>query len=282
MPKGKTSLDRHTVDQDSALQDLPHVTRLIDGLLKPSERAPEFFLIAQAGFELAGLSAVIDLSRPEICRGMKTAAKSLSAMFAVAAAAGEIEVNIGDHEPRRLSSSGSNSFTHCGNWRNGFFAACICRDREALEILAHTPTQILRSSSSKSDEAYYQYVEAMQALWLRSKDTGAKLLAALKSTDPAILKLTPEDWVLNVLVPELDLASHLADGNAEPFNESLRFAIERHKNYWNKGDRKRKGTGFLAIGPLALASLAYDAGLTITVESDYLPSPLWQGSCSKS
>lgn len=282
MPKGKTSLDRHTVDQASALENLTLEMRVIDGLLEPSERTPSFFLIAQAGFTLAGLGAVVDLSRPEICRGLQTAAKSLSAMFAVAAAAGEIEVDIGDHEPRRLSASGSNSFTHCGNWRNGFFAACICRDREALEILAHTPTQILRSSSSKSDEAYYQYVEAMQALWLRSKDTGAKLLAALKSTDPAILKLTPEDWVLNVLVPELDLASHLADGNAGPFNESLRFAIERHKNYWNKGDRKRKSTGFLAIGPLALASLAYDAGLKISVESDYIPGPLWHGDCSKS
>ena len=279
MPNVKSSLNRHAVDEGAA-NSLIHETRLLDGLLKPSDRPPALFLIAQAGFALAGYGAVTDLARPEICRGVQTAAKSLSAMFALAAGQGELEVNVGDNVPRRLPASGANSFTHCGNWRDGFCAACICRDRASLEILAHTPAEILRSSSSKSDEAYYRFVEALQALWLNSEDTGAKLLTALKATDPASLKLTPKDWVLNVLVPELNLASHLADGNAEAFNEALQLAIQRHKVEWSKGDRKRQPMGFLGIGPLAFASLAHDSGMPITVVSDYIPETLWRGDCA--
>jgi hypothetical protein len=280
MPKEKSTLTRHAAEEASARQGLIRETRVLNALLEPSDRTPSFFLIAMGGFNLAGYGAVDDLSRPEICRGIKVAAKSLSAMFALAAGQGELEVNIGDNVSRRLTAFGANSFTHCGNWRDGFGAACVCRDRAALEILAHTPTRILRDSSSKSDDAYYRFVEALQALWLNSEDTGAKLLTALKATDPANLKLTPQDWVLNVLVPELDLASHLADGNAEAFNQALQFAIERHQAYWSKGDRKRQPMGFLAIGPLAFASLAHDSGMPVTVVSDYLPETLWRGDCA--
>jgi len=280
MVREKAKLSRHPVDEAAARDSLVHETRLLDGLLKPSDRAPKLYLIAQAGFTLAGNGSVVGLDRPEICRGLQAAAKALSALFALASGKGEIEVDVGDHVPRRLPATGPNSFTHCGNWRDGFNASCICRDRRALEILAHTPVDILRQSSSKSDDVYYLFVEAMQALWLGAEDTGAKLLAALKASDPANLKLTPEDWVLNVLVPELDIASHLADGNAERLNESLRFAIEQHKRYWSKGDRKRQSVGFLAHGPLAFASLAYDSGVPISVESDYMPEPLWKGGYS--
>jgi hypothetical protein len=280
MPKANGSLSRHPVDVAVARENIGHGTRLLEGLLAPSPGAPEFYLIAQAGFKLAGNGAVAGMDLPAICRGLQIAAKTLSGLFALAAGQGELEVDVGDHVPRRLPASGPTSFTHCGNWLDGFYAACICRERAALDILACTPIEILRKSSSLSDEAYYLLVEGLQALWLGREDTGAKLLASLKATDPAKLKMSSEEAVLDLLVPALDMASHLADGNEQLFNKATCYAIERHKKYWSKGDRKRQSVGFLAIAPLGLASLAHDRGLKITVDSEYLPKPLWQGACA--
>lgn len=280
MAQSKDTLNPPEVIQGLARENLGHSVRLLDGLLEPSPGAPSFYLIAQAGFKLTANASFARSGLREVCRGVQTAAKALSALFLLATGHGEVEVDVGDGRPRRLAATGPNSFTHCGNWRDGLIAGAICRDQAALEILLHVPIEILRASSSKSDEAYYLYVEAIQALWLRSQDTGSKLVKALRATDPGGLRLTPEDWVLNVLVPELDMASHLADGNADRFNQSLRFALERHKTYWSKGDRKRQSVGFLAFGALAFASLAHDSNIEITVESDYLPQALWQGNCS--
>ena len=105
------------------------------------------------------------------------------------------------------------------------------------------------------------------------------MLAALKAAEPANLTLMPPDYALNVITPEIEMAFRLADGNAAAFNESLRFAIRCHKAYWSKGTRKRDPIGYFALGPLALSSLAYDTGIAIEVESDYLPIALVEGEC---
>ena len=54
--------------------------------------------------------------------------------------------------------------------------------RATLEILAQTPMQVLRGSSSKSDDAYYRYVEALQALWLNSEDSATNDAPAPEKT----------------------------------------------------------------------------------------------------
>ena len=55
--------------------------------------------------------------------------------------------------------------------------------------------------------------------------------------------------------------------------------MTRHKIYWGSEDNSMDGYGFIAWGPLALSCLAYDAGIPIEVESDYLPLRLLHGEC---
>lgn len=51
-------------------------------------------------------------------------------------------------------------------------------------------------------------------------------------------------------------------------------ALEAHKTYWNQEDRDFDVTGLWAIGPLAMACLAFDGDFPIDVVSDYLPTQL--------
>ena len=72
-------------------------------------------------------------------------------------------------------------------------------------------------------------------------------------------------------VPELELLVRHLQRDARAFDEALQFALERHKKYWSQGDRKFNPHGFLALGPTAIAALAYEAQMPIEAESDYLP-----------
>ncbi|MEU8626683.1 immunity 49 family protein [Streptomyces sp. NPDC048669] len=69
--------------------------------------------------------------------------------------------------------------------------------------------------------------------------------------------------------------------NSKKLNEALAEALELHRAYWGSPERADDIAGFLALGPLAVACLAHDAGFPIEVESEYLPVRLldrsWPG-----
>jgi len=95
------------------------------------------------------------------------------------------------------------------------------------------------------------------------------------------VQLSDEEFVLNVLVPEMQMLFRLALGEVGPFDDSLEFALERHKKYWSKSNRKKDPDGFLALGALSISSAAFDAGFPVEVESDYVPRDLIENGCSK-
>lgn len=65
------------------------------------------------------------------------------------------------------------------------------------------------------------------------------------------------------------------------FNTELADAVRWHKEYWSTGDNALQATGLVALPPLAVACLAYDASSPVEVESEYLPIALlerdWPG-----
>lgn len=63
----------------------------------------------------------------------------------------------------------------------------------------------------------------------------------------------------------------------EGFSPALVEALKLHKTYWTLNeDREADIDGSIALGPLAIACLAYDGELPIAVESEYLPKHLLQ------
>lgn len=58
------------------------------------------------------------------------------------------------------------------------------------------------------------------------------------------------------------------------FNRALAESIEWHKEYWSTEENALQATGLVALAPLAMACLAYDASFPIEVESEYFPIAL--------
>ena len=98
----------------------------------------------------------------------------------------------------------------------------------------------------------------------------------MKATDPAQIKVGTVDAALNLEVLEIDLLWRLLENDGAAFNQALVKALEFHKKHWDKKKFKNVSRGFLALGPLALASIAYERGINIEVESDYIPEYIVQ------
>jgi hypothetical protein len=234
-------------------------------------------LLISRGYTYACATAAVEPTSPEIWRGLKLAAEGAAAMFTAAAGTGDVEMRLGDAAPGRVQATGPTGGASIVNWLHGYHFAVICRDERSLGVLAATPLDIIRRSTTKADECVYLYIGALQAWLKREPGVGEMLLAAVEATDPVRLGISSEEYILNILVPEMEVVYRLMLGDAPAFNETLVFALERHKKYWSKGTRKMDPSGYISLGLLAAAAQAHDDGLALDVVSDYLPPMLVAG-----
>ncbi|MFH8368744.1 immunity 49 family protein [Streptomyces sp. NPDC018031] len=198
-----------------------------------------------------------------------------SALFASTAEAGAtVECRI-NHEMRTIPTAGSQHFANAGNWLTAFWFAVVCRDQNRMTQLCHVPLGLLRASGSEYDEYIYHWVDALQSYWLERPGLAEKLTAAIEASHPEVATIAPRELLQKVLYQPINLFYHFLRKDREGFNQALVEALECHKSYW-MADEKREGSvaGYLALGPLAIACLAYDAGRPIEVESDYIPKHL--------
>lgn len=267
---------RHSIDKELTLKILAQTTGSPEACREGLNRGNTSTLstLFLNCLDHAGFVAGVDLASPEIAQSLTEASLVGATLFQVAAAPPEteVEVSLGEGFPTGLKNTLTNDLIHVGKWHTAFLVAAISRNLVALDILSQTSVDMLRRSVSRTDEYYFLYAEALQAFWKRDDDAPEKLMAALEATDPDQIPEHHQDFVLNIIVPEIDLLFRYLDeeSSAEEFNEALAFALERHKKFYQMADNKRDPLGFLALGPLALCCFAADAGLAVTVQSDYL------------
>lgn len=260
-------LETHTKDFWDDVEDL-------------REQPSWFSNVMASAIELLARRCVVDpeADKLETWEACVTAMQVGSALFASAkATAGSIECRIG-HTTHTIRA-GALPRAHAGNWLNAFWLACICREKKRITELCHFPVSHLRQADGVFDEYIYNWVEALQAYWLKRPEFGDKLVAAVEGTDPTALRHAPHDGVLQIMYPPMNLLTQLARGDQDKFNTELAKALQWHKDYWTRDeDRALDTEGLLALGPLGVCCLARQAGFTITVESEYLPKHLLEGA----
>ncbi|MFI1004071.1 immunity 49 family protein [Streptomyces galbus] len=204
-----------------------------------------------------------------------------SALFssALAPQGSTVQCMIG-HEVRTIPAVGVTHFVDAGNWLDAFWLAVICRDQARMTQLSHVPIETLRASGAVYEDYVYHWVDALQTYWLERPGLGEKLTAAFDGTDPDRLRFVDREMMLKLLYPPVNLFFRFISRDPVTFNEALAQAVQLHKEYWTADVEERQETsaGDVALAPLAIACLAYDAGRPIEVESEYLPLHLLQRS----
>ncbi|MCA6094092.1 immunity 49 family protein [Streptomyces sp. SCA3-4] len=198
-----------------------------------------------------------------------------SAMFAAASVTeGTVECRI-NHEMRTIPATGAQPYADAGNWLSAFWFAVICRDQARMTQLCEVPVDLLRASGAECDEYIYHWVDSLQTYWLERPGLAEKLTSAIEKSHPDVARIVDQDLLDKILYQPINLFYRFLRKDHDGFNQALTEALEAHKAYWTASEeRDRSVAGYLALGPLAITCLAYDAGRPIEVESDYIPKHL--------
>ncbi|CAM5540273.1 hypothetical protein GCM10010329_28070 [Streptomyces spiroverticillatus] len=275
-----------------ARHDLPtgpdvheYVTQLDDYLAWEIGRLAGSTATIDSVFDTAVLSmyahSVIDprAAKAETWEAVVKAMQAGSAFFAVTGVSeGAVECRIGE-EVRSLPAVGPLSTASAGSWLTAFWLAVICREQERMTQLCEIPLERLRAPEGEYDEYIYHWVDVLQTYWLRRPGLVEKLTAALEMSDPSVAQIAPRDLLQGILYPPINLFYHFVRRDVEGFGPALEEALKLHRMYWTLNeDRASDRRGSIALGPLAVACLAYDGELPVNVESEYIPKHLLQRS----
>lgn len=194
-----------------------------------------------------------------------------TAAFAAASVTdGTIEARIA-HEVQAIKATGPQPHADACNWLTVLWFVIICRDQPRMDAMCRVPLDLLRSAGDGGDAYVHHWVDALQTYWREQPGLPEKLTSAIEQSHPDIATIAPRDLLQCVLYPPISLFHQFLRKDHDGFNQALAEALELHKAYWSTPERSGDLAGFLALGPLAIACLAHDAGFPIKVESDYLP-----------
>ncbi|MDI3402317.1 immunity 49 family protein [Streptomyces cavernicola] len=147
-----------------------------------------------------------------------------------------------------------------------------CREQARLTELCEVPLELLRESGTEYDDYAYHWIDALQSYWLERSGLLDKLKTAIQASHPDVVRFAGADLLDKILYPPINLFHRFLRKDQEGFNQALTEALELHKAYWTATEEREVSVeGHLALVPLAIACLAYDAGFPIAIESDYIP-----------
>lgn len=219
-------------------------------------------------------------ARPAAGEDLVTAMDLLTALFAAATTpvGGTVEWRIAG-AVRTVPAAGPRHNADAGNWITAFWLTAVCRARSRMTRLAEVPEDVLRGTTARYDEYAYHWIAALRGYALERPESPENLATAVDASSPDAAKGTDRELLEGVLRPPILMFGPFVRGDHDGFNQALAEALRAHRAYWTAGeDRAASLGGLLALGPLAVACLAYDAGFPIEVESGYLPRRFLEGA----
>ncbi|MGW0731721.1 immunity 49 family protein [Streptomyces sp. NPDC002851] len=277
-----TSVTRHAFSVATAEMRANKLTESAHSEIESLEHRPDAFNLALGTSLLAAKThCAYDPRAAQLptWEAWVTSMQVGSAMFAAAVTQeASAQCRIAD-KVRSIPATGPQHYTDAENWLTAFWLAVICREQDRMTQLMNVPLSLLRASGAAYDDFVYSWIEALQTAWRQGGDLGPLLTAAMNGSEPSAVSIADPDLVQKIWYPPINLFFLYVTREPGQFNEALADALRWHKSYWTHDeDLAIESSGLVALGPLAMACLAYDANMPIEVESEYLPKHLLQRS----
>ncbi|MCP4326202.1 MAG: immunity 49 family protein [Alteromonadales bacterium] len=160
---------------------------------------------------------------------------------------------------------------HAIAWQKAFFSAAIVRDKESMDTLVQFPVSLMRKCSTKNAEAEYLFVELIQSLYRR--DSTDEFMVHLRKIMKQVSEENDDKWVEYCTGAKLDFIVAFSTSFDSDPNEKLVSALKDYWDYHEKYlDSEEAHTDFyLPLDLLGLACMAKDRGVSIEVESNFIP-----------
>ncbi|TGB14668.1 hypothetical protein E2651_05330 [Streptomyces sp. MZ04] len=157
-------------------------------------------------------------------------------------------------------------------WLDAFYLAVACRQQDRADRLSQVPLEVLRQDDSV-DAYVLNWIDTLQTYWSQRPmdDVVQKLLSTMETSMPETVTHAPMDFVNQIDYQPVALFHRLIARDHDAFTETLAEAVAHHGAYWGDSAAPRAQ---VALGPLAMASLAHDYGFPVSLEQPYLPKYL--------
>ncbi|MEU6331471.1 immunity 49 family protein [Streptomyces sp. NPDC047049] len=156
-------------------------------------------------------------------------------------------------------------------WLDTFYLAVVCRQRDRIDRLCRVPLEVL--SQDDSVDAYVlHWIDTLQTYCSKRPmdDVVEKLIATMETSGRDVVARAQRDFVDLIDYQPAALFHRLIARDHDQFTEALNEALAHHGRYWGDSTAPRAQ---VALGPLAMASLAYDSGFPVAPQP-YLPKYL--------
>nr|WP_237500036.1 immunity 49 family protein [Streptomyces sp. SID8379] len=184
----------------------------------------------------------------------------------------EVTTRLGERQ-LTVPAAGPEAHGDARAWLDAFYLTLITRERARTDRLCQVPLDALRGGETPVDEYVLHFVETLRAFWQHRPidDVVGSLSAAMDASYPEVATLAPKDFLNSVDYQPIALFHRVLTQEHDKFTEALAEALAQHGGYWGDSAAPRAR---VALGPLALACLAYDMDFPVGTDHPYLPRHL--------
>ncbi|MGW1193325.1 immunity 49 family protein [Streptomyces sp. NPDC002559] len=155
-------------------------------------------------------------------------------------------------------------------WLDALYLAIVCREGERIRRLCRVPLETLRQDDSV-DVYVLHWIDTLQTYFSEHgsmDEVVEKLVATMKASGPGEVTHAPMEFVNGIDYQPIALFHRLVARDHDSFAGTLAEALAEHGAHWGDSTAPRAR---VALGPLAIAGLAFDHGFPLPPDLPHLP-----------
>lgn len=259
-----------------------------DELIKISDRLPKLIsklknnplsinLAVATNLQLMAAfdSIVLSLSKNEIYQHLfYTLQFGINYMKLATHADEQVQLKIGDSIATTVGFK-TRDYIGYGNWELLFYLATVLRDEQSIFFINTIPNSFMERSNVSFDELDFAAADILKSL--NENDALPKAIRNYRKIEPSLKHETElrKNFNRYLTTPMVNLIDSLEQKSSKAFNDVLEKALHSHYEFYKekREDYGRPGDsfGWVSLKLLSVCAHAYDKGIKIEVESDYLP-----------
>ncbi|MFH8517491.1 immunity 49 family protein [Streptomyces gelaticus] len=180
------------------------------------------------------------------------------------------ECRLGEDLVRQLPTTPAAPPADARAWLDALYLAIVCREDDRIRRLCQVPLETLRQDDSV-DMYVLCWIDTLRTFFSgRDSMDGVveKLVATMKASGPDEVTCAPMEFVNAIDYQPVALFHRLIARDHDSFAETLAEALAEHGAYWGESAAPRAQ---VALGALAMASLAFDYGFPVAPDRPHLP-----------
>jgi hypothetical protein len=248
----------------------------VGGFLEAAQRSAtnlhQFFSVAKNVY-LAGSAVAPDA--PAVAAALRHSAQALIALALLESVSGPTYTyRLGDSSTSVPLPVGQ-KFLDVLLWDKAYELSIITRQPALVSALCGPDTATIgRACGLKPGHASLAFFDLAKEVWQTPEFVDGPALRACEAVCAALPAGPGTPFNEHITKPRLAVVRALAGGTQDGTDGAFERALRSHKAYWSSSrDLRKNPTGFVSLPLTMLAALAWDRGIRVGIDSDYMPRP---------